>query len=557
MTIIKKSSLSVESSPNYHYHRSSNNSTSSRRILFLSLEFNFAPFSGNGVLCRSLVQGLLEIDTSTSTSQPDNITIRVVCAKPHPSTPHLSSDISVVHKNLEIWSVQLDYSSSQWKRLDRHSPWKEFATKCGNENDDDNGILKRIEQFQPTDVVAVDWHGMLAWQSIVNNNSSIITSCDVRPVVCYYNFRVYSSSSWGDDDNDDGDDDSQSFYKEKEQLSCRLADGIICLSEHDACALRNLNPTTQETEEEEETKKMQDISILPPPLRGDVCNLARMSSREGYSMLSSSIFDKYLPAEVRNALHFVEKQRQRQRETLLSNSQQQQRQQQQQQQRIFITCISRLSPEKSPHIFVQLLKKLGGKDFLRRHGLVPILCGARSVESYANMVVESFRSIGSSSSSSDDGDDESSSTYWPCIVIDHHLGPHELAAIFSHTAINIHPCLYDAYGMTLVESAAFGVPSVVNGGGKVGAAALLGENEGCIALDLSEIDDNCNEDEDCVKELIEKLSTLKSRNSSNLLTKIANEARCRALGYDEISCCRGLLDKLDSLHRENDLVVNP
>ena len=233
-------------------------------------------------------------------------------------------------------------------------------------------------------------------------------------MVCYYNFRVYSSSSWGDDENDDGNGD-QTFYKEKEQLSCRLADGIICLSEHDTCALRNLNPTTQETEEEEEeAKKMQDISILPPPLRGDVCNLARMS-REGYSMLSSPIFDKYLPMEVRNALHFVEKQ-QRQRGTLLSNSHQQQ---QQQQRRIFITCISRLSPEKSPHIFVQLLRKLGGKDFLRRHCLVPILCGARSIESYANMVVESFRSIGCSSSSSDDGDDDdvtsssSSSSYWP------------------------------------------------------------------------------------------------------------------------------------------------
>ena len=174
------------------------------------------------------------------------------------------------------------------------------------------------------------------------------------------------------------------------------------------------------------------------------------------------------------------------------------------------------------------------------------------------MVVESFHSIGCSSSSSDDGDDESSSSYWPFIVIDHHLGPHELAAIFSHTAINIHPCLYDAYGMTLVESAAFGVPSVVNGGGKVGAAALLGENEGCIALDLSEIIDDCNENENCVKELIEILScTMNSRNSSNLLTKIANEARCRALGYDELSCCCGLLDKLDRLHRENDLVMNP
>lgn len=32
-----------------------------------------------------------------------------------------------------------------------------------------------------------------------------------------------------------------------------------------------------------------------------------------------------------------------------------------------------------------------------------------------------------------------------------------------------HPCLYDAYGMTLVESAVFQCPSIVNAGNKVGA----------------------------------------------------------------------------------------
>ena len=41
------------------------------------------------------------------------------------------------------------------------------------------------------------------------------------------------------------------------------------------------------------------------------------------------------------------------------------------------------------------------------------------------------------------------------------------------------PSLYDAYGMTIVESAAFRVPSIVNSGGKVGSASLLGEGKGC------------------------------------------------------------------------------
>ena len=38
------------------------------------------------------------------------------------------------------------------------------------------------------------------------------------------------------------------------------------------------------------------------------------------------------------------------------------------------------------------------------------------------------------------------------------------------------PCLYDAYGMTIIESGAFEVPSIVNRGGKVGAASSLGED---------------------------------------------------------------------------------
>jgi glycosyltransferase involved in cell wall biosynthesis len=204
-------------------------------------------------------------------------------------------------------------------------------------------------------------------------------------------------------------------------------------------------------------------------------------------------------------------------------------------------------------------------------------------------VIQSFQEVccpSSTTLSTDDSDDEDDSFYWPCIVIDHHLGPKELAAIFSYTALNIHPCLYDAYGMTMVESAAFGVPSVVNCGGNVGAAALLGENEGCIALDLSEMEEvivetmtmtddrkndsssNEKEDEesDCVKKLMELLASRRimhaaidrdSRpqqqsccSTTTTLAKVAKEARRRSLEYDELSCCRGLIDKLNSL-KEN------
>ena len=137
---------------------------------------------------------------------------------------------------------------------------------------------------------------------------------------------------------------------------------------------------------------------------------------------------------------------------------------------------------------------------------------------------------------------------------------------YSLIRFECYPALYDAYGMTLVESGAFCVPSVVNHGGKVGAAALLGENEGCIALDLTEIElsGTTNNNVGCVKKLIGILASrsstdgntnnhnplVSSSSSSNLLAEVAKEARRRALGYNEISCCRGLLGKLDSLNEE-------
>ena len=560
MTLTKKTSIAVEAPDTINNNNESHllQRRHHRRILFLSLEFNFAPFSGNGVLCRSLVSGLLDDTTNNETPNNDHthVEIRVICAKPHPSTPNLSSDISVTHKNLEIWPVELQESSShQWKRLDQHGPWNEFASAlcCGS-----NSINFRdcIEQFEPTDVVAVDWHGMLAWQAIctaITNNTNLATTRwrKDRVNVCYYNFRVYSSSSWGDQGNNNSSDggtaDYNQFYIEMEQLSCRLADGIICLSEHDRCALHELMLQDKKVEDElnptcchQEQKKVREITILPPPLRGDVCKLARMMDQqhqEGGG--SSSLFNMYLPEKARKALDYAHQQQ----GTTIP------------QQRLFLTCISRLSPEKSPHIFVNLLQQLGGVDFLRRHCLVPILCGARSVESYAEEVIQSFKNV----CSSDDDD-----SFWPCIVIDHHLGPKELAAIFSHTVLNVHPALYDAYGMTLVESAAFGVPSVVNCGGKVGAAALLGENEGCVALDLSGMEEeirtettdgknDCNEEMDgSVKKLNEMLApriqhTASLLRSCSTLAQVAKEARHRALGWDELSCCRGLVEKLNSL----------
>ena len=108
--------------------------------------------------------------------------------------------------------------------------------------------------------------------------------------------------------------------------------------------------------------------------------------------------------------------------------------------------------------------------------------------------------------------------------------------------------------MTLVESAAFGVPSIVNEGGKVGATSLLGEGKGCLAVDLENMvkaSDNNHESQmiDSIRSLFTQIhNSQKAETSENVsLRKIAKEARSQALSWDESACCQGLIDILNGL----------
>ena len=117
--------------------------------------------------------------------------------------------------------------------------------------------------------------------------------------------------------------------------------------------------------------------------------------------------------------------------------------------------------------------------------------------------------------------------------------------------------------MTMVEAAAFGAPSIVNGGGKVGAASMLGEGTGCISVDLERILES-NDDDGAGREIAERLLTLltpidrsweeeeeeedgEAMGRYAPLRQIANEARSRALGWDEMACSRGLIDILNGV----------
>ena len=106
--------------------------------------------------------------------------------------------------------------------------------------------------------------------------------------------------------------------------------------------------------------------------------------------------------------------------------------------------------------------------------------------------------------------------------------------------------------MTLVESAAFGAPSIVNNGGKVGATSLLVENKGCVAVDLEKMLTNGEDSSNLEIQMI--IDSIQQQHSQKLehaerscidLRQVAEEARSRALGWDEMACCQRFIDVLN------------
>jgi hypothetical protein len=185
---------------------------------------------------------------------------------------------------LRVWPIDLPERCA-WNRLDRHGPWWEYLSSLSS-------IAEKVGRFRPTDVVAVDWHGALAWEDIAerlcrssshnppsddydddaddnaDDNGGVtlpLSSSSWHPrrdraFVLYFNFRVYSSSEWGGGKSsssssgggggggggregihhDDDDNDNNTFYWDMERWACRAVDAVVCLSENDRSALRTL-----------------------------------------------------------------------------------------------------------------------------------------------------------------------------------------------------------------------------------------------------------------------------------------------------------------------------
>lgn len=131
--------------------------------------------------------------------------------------------------------------------------------------------------------------------------------------------------------------------------------------------------------------------------------------------------------------------------------------------RRYVTCCIRVTEAKNVLVFCQAVGLLS--DLLRGRGLVPLLCGAGLKPTHPGAPLAPYARHCK----------EVLLAKCPWAEIhEEFLSPPELLEKLSLSAINVHPAPYEAYGMTIVEAAAAGTPTLLHSDFKsIGAAQLL------------------------------------------------------------------------------------
>eukprot|EP00756_Hemistasia_phaeocysticola_P042643 Hpha_TRINITY_DN1697_c0_g1::TRINITY_DN1697_c0_g1_i1::g.48691::m.48691 len=239
---------------------------------------------------------------------------------------------------------------------------------------------------------------------------------------------------------------------------------------------------------EEQRQCRESIGVLPPALRPDVASVAQRRGAGDASTWAAG--RKYL-----------------------------------------VSCI-RLSPEKRADIFVDAVAMLGA-SFFAEHGVTPFLCGAHANVTYANRIVSKLREAVPST-----------------IVEPNFLGSERLAEIFGASLLNIHSPLYDAYGMTVVEAASFGAPTLLHDPKKrsserpLDAEGPAGEGVGAVVLLSPEKGMALTGDFTDPAEVAQEIRRLLLPESRRRLAEVGLRARERAIGWTDEKATTKLLASL-------------
>jgi hypothetical protein len=301
--------------------------------------------------------------------------------------------------------------AKSWGRLDAHSSFSTFSSHTLQLHKD------TILNFNPDAIFAVDWHGMHVVNSVKphllhHNNSTTIP-------ITYLNYRVHTKSV---------PEDQRALIRSLEHQAVLASTHTVALCTSDAQYIQKHFIDSNASTDKDDNKK---VKVLLPALRHDMAAIQPPAEEDDSTI---------------RLLHS----------------------------RNLLTCCVRISPEKEPHRFVDivehLMKMMTVAEDKDEQQIQPFICGSGWNTPYGQSLCQRIKHSLPNCIIKGLGEDSSSH--------DHFMGPTELASIFSRSILNIHPCEYDAYGMTIVEAASQGCPSLVCGGGQVGATELLREEAG-------------------------------------------------------------------------------
>ena len=442
------------------------------RILFVTLEFKVGAFSGNGVYAQSQVRALAAAghDVHVVCGQPEEEPPEEKNIHIHRASTSCDGDVgggaAVVggavdhrvdhdgkrHGTGTVWVTGLPLPRDTWGRLDHKSGWREFARAAGSNPSLADTI---VSSFKPDVVLGVDWSSLPAWEALKPSFTSVSVSPPPPPYV-YSNFRVYTRTD--------------AAHTELEAHAVEAAAAVIALCPTDAEYItEKLSPAGTAVAPE----------IVLPPLREDVRRLvtvtatAATAAEKGtdYSTTKTAskddVDDDAAPMKPWHWPYYYDTAADAASAAAnaASDATSDPRpplRRRRRPRRVFVTCCVRLSPEKEPERYVELIEELGRRGVLKRDVVVPLLCASTAGE-YADGLKARFLMAAGPHGG---------------VVVDEFLDAVALGEIYAASLINVHPCSYDAYGMTVVEAAAFGTPSAVQGGDRVGCTGLLSERDG-------------------------------------------------------------------------------
>lgn len=450
--------------------------TSSLRFLVVAYEFADPIFSGNGTYGRTVVEALCLAHLAGNkgvTIQVDSVMVDVLTAVPVlstaaalPSTPVPFSSCVVECGQVNL--LQVPVPAEAWRRHDWESAWRSFAYGAAGRYGP--SIRERVAPSGGGSsaydaVVAVDWHGLVALQEVLGGwdalrRVGLTTRTRAARPLMFLNFRVFGNPALAQSDAE-----ALAAFRAVESigvLCCRTvalcrADAVM-LQEHATKALRLRKVASTIAPQQPITDSStiahvaqcatdalhhfspdpQQLPALPdvvlPPVRSEVIAFASNMDKDEVCFVN-----EHLPQDVINAL--------RQTETNLGSP----TTDKDVLERRLLVCCVRQARDKNPDRFVSLIEDVHaaceGTLVNRRTGLpyIPVVFGATPDPAFSQELRERLLRV-------------CPNAVWLSAFIT----PPQLVAIFRVTALNVHPSLYDAYGLTVVEAAVCRCPTLLH-----------------------------------------------------------------------------------------------